>query len=47
MYDESRGLVLLSHVFPVAAGHVAELLSGVDALADADGLEVGAPELPS
>ena len=33
-------LILLSHVFPIAAGHVAELL-----FLDADGFEVGAPEV--
>ena len=38
-------LVFLRHVAPVAAGHVVELFLGVDALADADGLEVGAPEV--
>ena len=38
-------LVLLRHVAPIAAGHVVELFPGVDALADADGLEVGAPEV--
>ncbi len=39
------GLLLLGHVSPVAAGHVAQLLAGVDAFADADGLEVGAPKV--
>ena len=38
-------LVFLRHVAPVATGHVVELFPGVDALADADGLEVGAPEV--
>ena len=37
-------LLLLGHILPVAAGHVAELLFRIDALADADGFEVGAPE---
>ena len=39
------GLLFLGHVFPVSAGHVVELLTGVDAFADADGFEVGAPEV--
>ena len=33
------------HVFPVAAGHVIELLARVHPLANADGLKVGAPEI--
>ena len=37
--------LFLSHVFPIAAGHVTELLAGIHALADADGFEVGAPEV--
>ena len=37
--------VFLSHIFPVAARHIAELLARVDALANADGLEIGTPEL--
>ena len=38
-------LAFLRHVLPVASGHVAQLLAGVEALLDADGLEVGAPEV--
>jgi len=38
-------LLFLGHVFPVAARHVVELLAGIHALLDADGLEVGAPEV--
>ena len=38
-------LVFLRHVAPVTVGHVVELFTGIDALADADGLEVGTPEL--
>ena len=37
--------VLFSHVFPVATRHVAELLLRVHPLFDADGLEVGAPQV--
>ena len=33
------------HVFPIAAGHVLKLFARVHALADADGLEIGAPEI--
>ena len=40
-----RAVILFRHVFPVAAGHVAELFAGIHALADADGFEVGAPEV--
>ena len=38
-------LVFLRHVFPITARHIAELFLGVHALLDADGLEIGAPEL--
>lgn len=38
-------LLLLGHVFPVTAGHVAQLFAGVDALPYADGFEVGSPEV--
>ena len=38
-------LLFFSHVFPVAAGHVVELLAGIHALLDTDGLEIGAPEV--
>ena len=38
-------LLFFSHVFPVAAGHVVELFAGIHALLDADGLEIGAPEV--
>ena len=37
--------MFFSHVFPVAAGHVVELLTGIHTLLDADGFEVGAPEV--
>ena len=37
--------LLLRHVSPVAYGHVLAMLARVEALFDAYGLEVGAPEL--
>ena len=37
--------MFFSHVFPVAAGHIVELFTGIHALFDADGLEIGAPEV--
>lgn len=36
--------ILLRQIFPVADGHVLTLLARVHAFADADGLEVGAPQ---
>ena len=38
-------LLLLRHVFPIAARHVVELFAGIHALADANGLEVCAPKV--
>ena len=38
-------LLLLCQILPIAAGHVVELLPGVQALLDADGFEVGAPKV--
>ena len=37
--------MFLGHIFPIAARHVVELFLWIDALAYADGFEVGAPEL--
>ena len=38
-------LLFFSHVFPVATGHIFQLFAGIHALLDADGLEIGAPEV--
>ena len=38
-------LLLLRHVFPIAARHVVELFAGIHALTDADGLEICAPKV--
>ena len=38
-------LLFFGHVFPIAARHVLELLAGIHALTDADGLEIGAPQV--
>ena len=38
-------LLFLRQILPVAAGHVVELLAGVQTLTDADGFEIGAPEV--
>ena len=45
MNGKKTSSLLLGHILPIAAGHVLELLAGIDALTDADGLEVGAPQL--
>ena len=39
-----HALLFLCHVFPIASGHVVELLLGVHTLANADGLEIGPPQ---
>ena len=38
-------LLLLSQILPVSPGHIIQLFARVHALADADGLEIGAPQL--
>ena len=38
------GLLLFRHIFPIAAGHVAELFAGIHPFANADGFEVSAPQ---
>ena len=38
-------LLFFGHVFPIAAGHVLKLFAGIHALTDADGLEIGAPQV--
>ena len=37
--------MFLGHVFPIAARHVLELFAGIHALLDADGFEIGSPEV--
>ena len=38
-------LLFFGHVFPITAGHVLKLFAGIHALTDADGLEIGAPQV--
>ena len=45
MRSEIVGGMFFGQIFPVSDGHVLSLLSGVEAFAYADGLEVGLPEL--
>lgn len=37
--------LLLGHILPIAARHVIELLAWVEALTDADGLEISSPKV--
>ena len=37
--------LLFGHVLPVAAGHVIELFAGIEALANADSLEISTPKV--
>lgn len=45
LFASRASFLFFSHVFPVSAWHVVELLLGIEAFAYADGFEVGLPEL--
>lgn len=40
-----HALLFLCHVFPIATGHIAELLFGIHTFLDADSLEIRTPEI--